>query len=617
MKNKMRYLFLLCLCWPLWLMAQDEVQFTTSSKSTVELGEQFRIVFELNADGSRFTGPGFEGLRVLSGPMTSSSSSIQIINGQMSRTYSQTYTYVVIANREGEIEIGPARVTVDGKSYQTKPFTITVKPAGTTTPSSPDTRPQQQDQPTGELTEKDLFLRAIVDNPNPVQGEQVIITYRLYTRVPVSSLSVNKLSSFPGFWTKNLLDERGGLQQSTQIIDGEEYVVADVRKLALFPQRTGKLNIEPMELEGTAQIRLQRDSRRARDPFESFFNDPFFNRNIRNVKRILVSNPVEIEVKALPFASRPASFKGAVGQFSLQSKLDKTSLKTNEAVSVVYTLSGSGNIELVDLAEPVFPPDFDVFDPKVNTRSSISPSGVSGSKSFEYLMIPRSPGQFEIPAIDFSFYNPETQSFVSLQSDSFTIMVERGEGDDATAAFTGRAQEDIRYLGSDVRHIKTNRYTLQPIGTFFFFSTTYFAVMGAGILLFLLLLLYFRRQERLRGNRSLMRNRQATKMAKRRLKTAHKHMKVKEQNEFYTEMSQALWGYIADKFSIPRVDLSIETVQESLKSKNAPEEVVNDFTEVLNNCEFARFAPGDAAEKMEDLYKQGIAIIAKAERIIK
>lgn len=617
MKNKMRYLFLLCLCWPLWLTARDEIQFTSSSKSTVELGEQFRIVFELNADGSRFTGPDFGGLRVITGPMTSSSSSIQIINGQMSRTYSQTYTYVVIANREGEIEIGPARVTVDGKSYQTNPFTITVKPAGTTTPSSPGTRPQQQDQPTGELTEKDLFLRAIIDNPNPVLGEQVIITYRLYTRVPVSSLSVNKLSSFPGFWTKNLLDEQAGLQQSTQMVDGEEYVVADVRKLALFPQRTGKLNIEPMELEGTAQIRLQRDSRRTRDPFESFFNDPFFNRNIRNVKRILVSNPVEIEVKALPFTNRPASFEGAVGQFNLQSKVDKTSLKTNEAFSVVYTLSGSGNIELVDLTEPAFPPDFDVFDPKVSTRSSTSPSGVSGSKSFEYLIIPRSPGQFEIPAIDFSFYNPKTQSFVSLQTDAFAIMVERGEGDDATAGLTGRAQEDIRYLGSDVRHIKTNPHTLQPIGTFFFFSTTYFAVMGVGLLAFFLLLLYFRRQERLRGNRSLLRNRQATKMAKRRLKTAHKHMKVKEQNEFYTEMSQALWGYIADKFSIPRADLSIETVQESLKSKNAPEEVVHDFTEVLNNCEFARFAPGDAAEKMEDLYKQGIAIIAKAERIIK
>ncbi len=617
MRKGLRFLFMLCLFWPLWLPAQDEVQFTVSSKSTVELGEQFRIVFELNADGSRFSGPDFEGLRLVSGPMTSSSSSIQIINGQMSRTYSQTYTYVAISTREGEIEIGPARVTVEGKSYQTDPFTITVKPAGTTAPPSPDTRPQQQDQPVGELSEKDLFLRAIVDKNTAVVGEQIMITYRLYTRVPVSSLSVNKLSSFQGFWTKDLLEQRDGLQQSKQIIDGEEYVVADVRKLALFPQRTGKLSIEPMELEGTAQIRLQRDPRRARDPFESFFNDPFFNRNIRNVQRTLVSNPVDIEVKALPFANRPAYFDGAVGQFTLQSKIDKTALKTNEAISVTYTLSGSGNIELIDLAEPIFPPDFDVFDPKVSTQSRTSSSGVSGTKTFEYLMIPRSPGQFEIPAVDFSYYNPKTREFTSLKTDSFTITVERGEGDHAPASLAGRAQEDIRYLGSDIRHIKTNHHSLQPIGTFFFFSELYFIVMALSVLLFILLLLYFRRQARLRGNLSLMRNRQATKIAKRKLKTAHKHMKVKEQNEFYTEMSQALWGYIADKFSISRSDLSIETVQEALRRKHVPEEVVNTFTDALNNCEFARFAPGDAAEKMEDLYQQGIAIIAKAERIIK
>lgn len=618
MNNKLLRILLFALMWPVMVMAQTEPTFAGSSKSEVSLGEQFRIVYELNADGSRFSGPDFEGLRVITGPMTSSSSSIQIINGQMSRTYSQTYTYVVVATREGEIDLKPANVFVDGKKISSNPIKIKVQPASSssTAPSQQQRGSQQQTDEVG-ISEKDLFLRAIVDKTSPLLGEQVIMTYRLYTRVPISSISVNKLSSFPGFWVKNLLAEGAPLQQSTQIIDDEEYVVADIRKMALFPQRSGKITIEPMELEGTAQLRVQADRRRPRDPFESFFNDPFFNRNIRNVERVLVSNPVEIEVKALPFAGRPQDFGGAVGQFSLQASIDRNALKTNEALNVTYTISGKGNIELIEMPRPAFPPDFEVYEPKVSGQASASATGVTGTRKIEFLAIPRSPGDFLIPAVNFSYFDPTKNKYVELTSEAFSIQVERGTETGEDIAATVRAREGIRYLGSDIRHIKPETNTLKPIGSFFFFSNLYLALLGLGIMLFAAILIYFRRTTRLRKNQSLLRNRQATKVARKRLKTAHKHMHVKQQNEFYLEMSQALWGYLANKFNISRADLSFETVKEALDNAQVPEVLRDEFIEVLNNCEYARFAPGDASEKMEELYNQGIQIISKTERTIK
>jgi hypothetical protein len=617
MNNKLLRILLFALVWPVFVTAQTEPVFKGSSKSEVALGEQFRIVYELNADGSRFNGPDFDGLRVVTGPMTSSSSSIQIINGQMSRTYSQTYTYVVVATREGVIDLKPATVIVDGKRVSSNPIKITAKPASSaTSPPSQQRTPQQQSETSG-ISDKDLFLRAIVDKPNPLLGEQIIVTYRLYTRVPVSSISVNKLSSFPGFWVKNLLDDGAPLQQSTQIIDGQEYVVADVRKMALFAQRTGKITIEPMELQGVAQVRVQGDRQRSRDPFESFFNDPFFNRNNRNVERVLVSNPVEIEVKALPFAGRPKDFGGAVGQFSLQASIDRNALKTNEALNVAYTIRGTGNIELIEMPRPSFPPDFEVYEPKVSGQANATSSGVNGTRKIEFLAIPRSPGQFTIPAVEFSYFDPLKKEYVALTSEAFIVEVERGPDNVEDLAANLRAREGIRYLGSDIRHIKPETYTLKPLNSFFFFSTLYLALIGLGIVLFAAILFYFRKTAQLQKNQSLMRNRQATKVARRRLKTAHKHMHIKQQNEFYMEMSQALWGYLANKFNIAQADLSFDTVKEALVKTQVPDKLIDEFIEVLNNCEYARFAPGDASEKMDELYNQGIQIISKTERTIK
>lgn len=617
MKKGLGYLLVFVVLMVPKIITGQNVTLKATAKTNVEVGEQFRVVFELNADGSGFTGPDFNGFNLLTGPMVSTSSSIQIVNGRMDRTFTQTYTYILSAGKEGEFTIEPANVTVEGKRVSSNKITIKVVPASTPQSGGGQAKQQSTQSQSGGLTAKDLYLRAIPDKKTAVVGEQVIITYRIYTRVPVSSLSVTKLSSFPGFWTKNLLDNNAALQQTTQIIDGQEYVLADVRKVALFPQKSGKLTIEPMELECVAQIRSQQSQQRTRDPFESFFNDPFFNRNVQNIPKTLISEAITIEVEPVPVARRPQEFNGAVGQFGFQSAIDRNEIKANEAINISFTITGSGNLELFDMPQPIFPADFEVYDPKIVTDIKTSTSGVSGSRKAEFLVIPRFAGNYRIEPVEFVYYDPRKKEFITLRSQTFDIMVEKGTADSGKDVVYSSAQEGIRYLGSDIRHIKLKGKKLRPAGSYFFASPLYFILVFGSLALFIAALFWTRKKEHLRQNQSLLRNRKATKVAKKRLLNAEKHLKKKEQNEFYAEISQALWGYISDKFTIPRSDLSFETVQIALKEKNAPEELIEQFTLSLNSCEYARFAPGDVNKKMDDLYQQGIEVITKAERLIK
>lgn len=613
MNRLLGLLLMLGLCLPAGLMAQDAV-LRASTKTTVEVGEQFSLVYELNADGSGFQGPDFRGFSVLTGPMISTSSSIQIVNGKVDRTFTQTFTYILSASAEGDFTIEPASVSVDGKRVTSNRLSIKVVPA------SSAQRPQpgrgQQSQSAG-LSSKDLFLRAIPDKRNAVVGEQVIVTYRIYTRVPLSQLQVTKLSSFPGFWTKNLLDESQGLQQSQQVIDGVEYTVADVRRVALFPQKSGQLTIEPMELECIAQIRTQPDRQRPRDPFESFFNDPFFNRNIQNVQQKLTSESVTISVEQVPTTRRPQNFTGAVGQFGFSASINRSEVNANDAINLTFTISGSGNLELIDFPRPEFPASFEVYDPKLVADIKTSTSGVSGSRKAEYLIIPRFEGDFRIAPLEFVYYDPRKQEFITLTSQGFDIKVNKGSDESPRDGLFASSREGVRYLASDIRHIKLMPGKLLSVNHYLFGSTKYFLLLFALMLLFAVALYFTLKHQKLRRNQSLLRYRKATKVAKRRLKSAHELLKKKQQNEFYNEMSQALWGYIADKFSIQRSELSIENVQAELQQREAPEALITGFIDALNKCEYARFAPGEEGKKMDELYQMGIDVISNAERTIK
>ncbi len=608
---------------PLWLWAQDDPTLTVSAKKQVVVGERFQVVFESNAEGRNFQAPSFEGFNVVGGPFTSTSSSIQVVNGSVTRSTRISYTFAVQASREGTFRIGAASLTVDGNKVSSEPFEVKVLPddgssaasGGGGASSSQGQAQQSTSDP--QVSGKDLFLRCIPSKKSVSVGEQVVLTYKLYTKVPVSSVSVSKMPSYAGFWTKDISDNSGKLKQSSEYVNGIEYTTAEIQKVIIVPQRSGNLTIDPMTMECIAQIRTERSSRRSMDPFEAFFNDPFFSNNITNVQKELSSQSLSIDVKALPENGKPDSFAGAVGNYKFTSSIDKEELSTNEAVTITFTVSGSGNIELLQMPEPVFPPDFEVYDPKISTNVDATSQGMTGTKKAEYLAIPRRAGSFSIQPVEFTFFNPSTGTYQTLLSEPYELSVRKGKDSDGDGGGVYASnQEDIKYLGSDVRHIMNDGAKLKPKHSSFFASSVYFAILLGLLVVFIALLFILKKRAEMAKDTAANRNRKADKVARGRLKNAYQHLKAKDQEKFYVEMSQALWGYIADKLGIERSKLSMETVSETMKANNVPDELTQQFVDTLNSCEFARFAPGSAEEKMDDLYQRGIDVISKAEKVI-
>ena len=610
--------------------AQDDPTLKVSAKKQVVVGERFQVVFEANAEGKNFQAPSFEGFTVVGGPFTSTSSSFSMVNGSMSHSVKVTYTFALQAYQEGTFRVGAATLTVKGNKISSEPFEIKVLPDdgsnsansgggyGNYGGSQGGQGGQQQSSNDPEVSGKDLFLRVVPSKRSAYVGEQVVLTYKIYTKVPVSSLSVEKMPSYAGFWTKDVSDNSGGaLRQSSEYINGIEYTVAEIQKMVVVPQRSGKLSIDPMTIECIAQIRTESNNRRSNDPFDIFFNDPFFNRNIANVRKELSTQNFSLDVKNLPETGKPASFAGAVGDYTFKSTIDKTDLKTNEAFTLTLTVSGAGNIELLQLPEPVFPPDFEVYDPKVSTSTNNNAQGLTGTKKAEYLVIPRRAGDFSLQPVEFAYFNPSKETYQTIQSEPYEIHVEKGvggEGDEGSIFASN--QEGIKYLGSDIRHIMTGNPKLKPIGTVFFATPAYFVALLVLLLAFVIMLLISKRHEQQKQDTAANRNRKATKVARGRLKKAEQFLKVKDQDNFYIEMSQALWGYISDKLGIERSKLSMDTVNEALQGKNVPDDLTQQFIDTLNSCEFARFAPGSAEEKMDDLYQKGIEVITKAEKVL-
>ena len=617
-----RFVILFLMLSPLWLWAQDDPTLTVSAKKQVMVGERFQVVFSANADGRNFTAPSFEGFTVVGGPFTSTSSSIQMVNGSVTRTTTNSYTFALQAYKEGTFRVGSASLNVKGTKITSEPFDIKVvpddgshaAPSGGGASSGQSQAQQNTNDP--QVSGKDLFLRVVPSKKSAYVGEQVVLTYKLYTKVPVSSLSVVKAPSYAGFWTKDISDNTGGtLRQSSEYINGIEYTSAEIQKVVVAPQRAGKLTLDPMVIECIAQIRRENNRQRSMDPFEEFFNDPFFNRNITNVKKELTSNSFVLEVKSLPEANKPASFAGAVGNYNFKSDIDMTELKTNEAFTLTYTVSGTGNIELLQMPEPVFPPDFEVYDPKITTSTDVTANGLSGTKKAEYLVIPRRAGSFTVPSVEFSFFNPSNGAYQTLSSKPYEIQVEKGRDDEGGGIYASN-QEDIKYLGNDIRHIMTGDPRLRPQRSACFGSSAYYVALLALLLAFILLLILLKNREKMEKDTAATRNRKADKVARGRLKRAAQFLKEKDQDKFYVEMSQALWGYIADKLGIERSKLSMDTVSETMKEKSVPDELTQQFVDTLNSCEFARFAPGSAEEKMDDLYQRGIEVISKAEKVL-
>lgn len=616
---------LITLLSPLATLAQTP-SIKVNSKQQVSVGEQFKVAFEVNADGSNFKAPSFEGFTRVGGPFTATSSSVQMVNGSVTRTVSNTYSYMLRAEKEGEFTIGEASVTVDGNVLKSEPFTVTVladasgvgnTTQGSTAQGGNSGGQRQQNTTDPQINGQDLFLKVIPSKRSAYVGEPVVLTYKLYTRVPVSQLSISKMPAYGGFWMKECGDNSNTLHQSSETVNGIEYTTAEVKKVVLIPQKTGKLTIEPMGLECLAQVVTQRNSQLGNDPFfDAFFNDPFFSRSYSTVQKNVETSAITMEVKSLPEDGKPDVFAGAVGDYKFSVNIDKDETSTNEALTLTVTVSGSGNLELVNMPTPVFPPDFEVYDPKVTSNVEASGQGMKGTRKAEYLIIPRHAGDFSIAPMTFSYFNPAKQQYVTLNSQQLNVQVSKGSGDVDDGGVYIPNQENVKVLGSDIRHIKTGAARLKPTDQHFFASILYFALILGLLVVFLVALFLVNKRRQFKQDTVLVRNKRATKVAKGRLKNAHKFLKEQDQNHFYEEMSQALWGYISDKLGIERSVLSMDTAKEAMMQKGVDETLANEFVETLDACEFARFAPGDAASKMEGLYNKGLDVIMKVEKTI-
>ena len=598
----------------------QDVQFIGQAKQVVSVNETFTLVYTLNAQGSGFQGPRIQGFGVLSGPNTSTSSSIRAVNGRTTMTITYSFTYLLQANREGAFDIPAATVTANGKQVTSNIVNIKVvkgsAASGTAGQSAGNQNRNSGLRSGGESgTTNDVYVKAFASNSNPLQGEGIVVTYKVFTKVPIAQINISKLSSFSGFWSQNLMKENDKLQQTTQVIDGEQYVVADIRKIALFPLKSGSLVIDPLELSCVAQVRRQTKTKTGDPFFDDFFNDSFFNSGVANVEKNLKSNPVTVNVRPLPNEGKPADFSGAVGSFTFHTEIDKTRLKTNEAVTLKCTISGRGNIQLIDKMNVTFPPDFEAYDPKVTSNIQTSASGITGNQVFEYLLIPRKPGKFTIKPISFSYYDLDKKHYETLTSPEFTLDIEKGSGEAGSMlSYSGANKEDIKYIGSDIRHIREGIFELKPTGSKFFGSFLFWSFLLIPVLCFVVFLVLWQKMAARRSDTLLMKNLRATKTARKRLQRAEQFKKTSQQDEFYIAISQAIWGYLSDKFGIAVSELSIDSVHDALRQKNVEVSLINQFIETLNNTEFARFSPGEKTVNMERIYNEALEVISKMER---
>ncbi|MCM1107858.1 MAG: BatD family protein [Clostridium sp.] len=595
-----------------WGSVRADIKVTASAPNTVVLGEDFHLKITINThDATDFHAPDMSDFDVLMGPSRSTSSSIQIINGRTTQNSSLTMTYILSAKKEGTFSIKPAAFTVGGTKHSSNALTIKVLPPDTNSGRQQGGRQQggsgqaPRTQSAGEnISGKDLFIAVTANKKKLYEQEAVVVTYKVYSKVNLASL-VESPNDMEGFHVQEVpLPNEKTL--TMEHYNGSNYQTAVWRQYVLFPQRTGKLTIPAIKYEA-----IVRQQNRLIDPFDAFFMGA---QSMVEVKKTIVAPAITLQVDPLP--DRPANFSGAVGDFTIEGSLTPEELKTNEAVTMKVTVSGTGNMKLIKSPIVAYPKDFEVYDPKITDDIKTGKNGVGGKKTFEYLAVPRHAGQYEIPAVDFCYFSPSSGSYKTISTSSYTINVEKGSGT-VSAQNDYTAKEDLKMLGSDIRYIKSGEVTYRQRQGFFFSTLFYWLSYAGALVIFFLLLFIFRRRARENSNVARLRGKKANKVAAKRLKKAKGLLHGNNKDQFYDETTRALWGYVGDKLSLPVAELNKDNVQDKLRQRGVDDLVISDFLTALDDCEFARYAPGDAGDKMEKLYTAVSDVINRMENVIK
>ncbi len=572
------------------------VKFDASAPKIVQIGEQFSLTYSMNVNPSQFQPPKMEGFRVLSGPNQSRSTSVQYVNGQMTRSVNVTYIYYMEGLKEGHLTIQPATIMVNGKSYQSNSLEIEVVAGAAQQKTSESKQHKQQKQP-----KEDLFIRVLLSKRKVYQGEPLVATVKIYNKLNLVGFEGFQPPEFNGFAKQNIeVPQLTSLEREN--IGGEIYGTGILQQYLLIPQRSGELLIDPVEV--TCRVR--------ESVARSFWN------SFRERRVPLKSAPAKVEVKSLP-GNRPATFSGGVGKFTAKAEVDKREVGLNEPINLKVTVSGSGNLRYLRLPEIQFPTDFEVYDPDIKNAFRNSASGQAGNKVYEYLIIPRHSGNFIIPSIPLTYFDLEEERYVTKETDPIEITVFPGKGKaEEEYLVSGFESRDLRYLGEDVRFIKTEKITRKK-NLFFLIDQWYY--WGIYILFSGLLIAYVFHLNKLKkeaGNRIVARNKKANKQVKRRLKKVRKYMQDHNESLFHEEMIKALWGYMSDRLMIPLSDLSKEKVESVLSHKQVENELIRKYFDLIDACEFARYAPGqdEKQDDMEGLYTRAVDIISHYENKI-
>ena len=599
-----KFIFTIFLAITALFAGADNVRFTMSGPNVISVGEQFRLSFTLNKQGSDLQLPSMPDFDVLMGPSTSQSTSFQMVNGRTTQSATFSYTFILRAKKEGTFTIRPASIKVDGKVYESNELKIqAVKSQAPAT--SGQQAPQQQSSST-QLSKKDLFVKIDPDKSHVFKGEQIIATVKIYVapEIPISSLDDVKLPSYEGFWTQEI-DIPSQISFSREVFDNKIYQVGILKKTILFPQQTGSIEIDPFEI--TCMVRQQIRQQR------SFFDDFFDNHRTVPVK--VISDPVTIQVKELP--SPPASFYGAVGNFNYSVSVDKTEAASNEAITLKINISGSGNLRLIEAPKLDLPTDFEAYDPKTTDRLNATSNGLNGSKSFEYLFIPRFAGEYTIPPVPFAFFNPASGKYVHKSSPEFKLQISKGDDEQTATVTSAFAKEDVRFIGKDIRYIKQNQYKLKPVAVTFYGSPAFYLSYLGSLLVFALVVLIYRKKLKENANVQLVRNKQANKVARKHLKKAAGFLKQKQNEQFYEAVLKAFWGYLSDKLNIPVAELNRDNAVSSLQYRQVSHELTDELVSIIDTCEFARYAPSAVEGTMDELYNKSASLMGKLEKQIR
>ena len=604
--RKIVFLWIALLAFATQMYADDKVTFTASAPDAVAVGDQFRLSYTVNTQKVKdFRAPSIKGFDVLMGPTRSYS--MQSINGNT--TESLTFTYILLAQKEGEYTIPGATITANGDQMLSNSVKIKVLPADKAG-SSQNGGGQSTGRSTSSgtsISNSDLFITATASKTSVYEQEAILLTYKIYTVVDLRGFDNVKLPDFKGFHSQEVElpnDRRWGLEH----YNGRNYHSTVYRQFVLFPQQSGKLTIDAARFDASVEKMDAID-----DPFEAFFNG---GAGAIQIKKTLMTPKLTIDVKPLP-AGKPADFSGGVGEFNISSSINSTKVKTNDAITIKVVISGTGNLKLVSEPEVKFPEDFEVYDPNVDSKFRLTNAGLSGNKVIEYLAIPRNAGTYKIPSIKFSYFDIKSRSYKTLTTEEYTVQVEKGAGNATQTIANFTNKEDLKVLNEDIRFIKQNDVKLSPKGEYFFGSMTYWLFYIVPGLLFVGCFVAYRKQIAANANVAKVRTKKANKVAVKRMKLAGKLLASNQKDAFYDEVLKALWGYISDKLSIPVSKLSKDNIEEELRKYGVAEELIQEFLNALNSCEFARFAPGDANQAMDKVYTESFEVISKMENSIK